>query len=440
MAIQYDDYFLKLIESNEFLKSFKEDYGLKLISNALDYKIKGSQKAINDEIRESYNPTKEETLLAYLMYKIGYLKFKKPMVLTASVKSDSSVLLPAGSRFSDGSFLYYTSNSVNLIADSIVEVDFELIEKYSKIITVENGSVYSYYDTNISYKDISSVDIKKDGNTLVYSQNLIKLESDYTIEIKTDGTVSVVFFLNNEFGLNIKSGDELEVEITTTSDKATQPDNLGIVESGYDVVVSNINVKSNYEPFMSLQDMQNMIKYGRKNLGDLVLNEDFRQMILSNVSGIKEIKVWQQREEDLENEDLSNINKVFVSYILENGLVNDNDVTRNIISLIQSNVYGREAIVRTANIYQLSVGIVIYTDEALSLEWLEYIKDMLSGFYDDIHIKISESYVYMKVYSYLSTKLINFRIDVNMTDKGDYFNNKFYSIEEENINIGQSEF
>lgn len=440
MNNNYDEYFYNLIKNDEKLKPFKQDLGLLLISNALDYKIKKTTEIISNEIKENYYPTRLETLIAYSMYRIGYFRFKKPLKLYIDCVNQTDKDMDIYSKFSDGQSIFITKQAYSLKANKKQTIEVIQQERYTKTVTISNGKIYSYIDLNLSYKDITEIRIFKDDEELIYSQNFVNDEADYSYEMNMDGNLSIVVLLGNKNGQNIQIDDDLDIEYYISNDLNIKPENLGIIEDDYDLVINNIRIKENFEPFFDKEYMQQLVKYGRKNLGDITLNEDYRQFILKNVANIQVLKVWQEREETKQNGyDLANINKVFVCYIDTDNNPSKNEVSfnqsemsRNITNAVQKYNYGKEVRIRKAIIKDLRVTIIVKTDEKFNGE---YLKDLITGYYDDIHKKIDDSIIYNKVFSSLKNQLSVFHLRTYLSRKDKYMNEKIFRIKSENVNV-----
>jgi hypothetical protein len=435
-TIQYDKYFLDLIENDPKLKDFKNDLGLALISKSLDYKIKSTQQIISDEIKENYYPTQQITLLAYAMYRIGYFRFKKPIKLNLQCMSDDTVILPAGSRFSDGESLYLTENDYAFTADEEQTIVVTQAEKYTKQVTIDNGLIYFYVPLNTTYDKFTKVEVKKGDKILTYSQNFVKFESDYSYEIDIEGNFQLVFLLNNENGANLQKGDTLDITFYVSNNVSIVPNNMGLVENGYNLVVNNVSLNQAFEPFFNKEEMKQLIKYGRRNIGDIILNEDYRQFIYKNVAGLQLLKVWQENEENKQNGyELTNINKVFCCYITKDDKVNDFNINKNIINTVQKHIYGKEVVIRTTEIKDLYLNVLIKTNEKYATGLVEIIKNDITGYYDDIYKKINKDIVYTNTFEIVRNRIQTFSLSIDLTLKGDYKNEKVYRILLKNISV-----
>jgi len=438
MALQFDEYFLSLIRSDDRLKDFENDFGLALISKSLDFKINKTLAVINDNIKEMYYPTLESTLLANLLYRVGYIRFKKPMKLSVNIVPNEDYTLAKYTRFSDGKDLYLLDNETNILANTDNEIQLTLLERIELgVKNVENSNLYFKIELGVSYKDLVSFDVLIDEKPLKYSQNFIDLESELSIETDLDGMLSLVVLLGNESANNIKNGDELDVSYTITTDTKEAPNGISIITSGYDTVCKDIKVIENYTPPLSITEMQNMIKFGRKNIGDICINEDYKQFILKNIGNIAHLKTWQEKEENEEynSSSISNINKVFVSYITQDNKTLDEYTSSQIQKLIYNNLYGKECIIRESIIVDLSVSIVIKTQDNYSNLAYDNIKNSIVGVYDDLENKISEKTIYADIFKTIHNMFDVFELNVYLSDKGTYKNAKFFNVSSENISI-----
>ena len=444
MSVPIDEYFLNLIRADDRLKEFEYDFGLGLISKSLDFKINTTLTTIQNEIKELYYPTLERNLLAHLLYKVGYIRFKKPLQVKTTLLSDDDVDLDKDDRFSDGKDLYLLDDSISLEADKETEVTLTLKEKYTlDEVEIKDSTLFFKIPlNNVTYKELVNFEVYKDDKKLIYSQNFVKDESEVSIEIINDGTLQLVILLHNEKALNLDNGDKLKVNYYLSTDTKICPTNLAIIEDGdYNLVCKNIKVNKNYQSPMSLNDMAEMIKFGRKNLGDICLNEDYRQFLYKNINNLKELKVWQEREENKEynNPSISNINKVFCSYITTDNETYNEEINKEIKNFIFNELYGKEVIIREANLIQLNLSVIIKTNDSYSETLSNTIKNEIVGIYDDLHTKIDENIIYRKVFEILVKNLKVFSLNVYLSDKGHYKNNKFFELKSENINIAFKE-
>ena len=433
MAIPENTYFDALIKADNNLNFFKSDLGLKLISANLEYKIDYTQQKLSKDMKEMYFPEEEFTLLAHLLYRIGYIRFKRPLKINANITSGSEAQLAEGTRFTDGQDIYYLDEFAKFDANETREVTLTNSKQYVKEYTVTDAILYYKIPTNVTYKDLQSVEIKRNGISLKYSQLFVKYDSEYSYEIQSDGFVYVVILLGNTNGLNIQLEDVLTAKIITAPDTVEVPNNLSIIENGYDLAIPEISLNQSYSAPMTIDDMKEMVQFGRKSRGDIVLNEDYRQFILIGVGGIKEVRVWQEREETEEvGYKIENINKLFVSYI---GEIDNVSLDNEIINTIQDNIYGKPVTIKEAIIVPINVSILLKSNESISSATTQKIKDEIKGYYDDVHRVLDESRIYASVFKVVSTDINDFLINVSITNKGNFKNRNFFEILASNISI-----
>jgi hypothetical protein len=424
------------ISSDENLKDYKKDLGLALVSQEVDFKIKETERILLNEIREQYNPTSTFYALVNLLYRVGYIRFKKPLNVNVDIFSNRYTYIKKYSRFTDGKNVYISTKDNIVQENSLTTVDVECSEIFKKNITIDNGVLYSYFDTKIHFTEFVRCEIFKNSTEVKYSQHFIDDSADYSIEVSADGIVRIVFRLNNENGLELTIGDKLDINTFLSYDNSELPKSLQIIEDGYDLKIDNISLSENYESMPNLDEMLSMVKYGRKNIGDLCVNEDYRQFIKKNVSGIKILKVWQEREENAEvGSDVSNINKVFCSYLLNDETTNDSEVNKKIVDTIQKGIYGKECIVKPSEIRDLVLNITISTDESYSKSLQDLIRSSLIDYYDNVYSKISKEIAYKKVFKVLIDNLEYFELSVLMSELGELFNPTIFRITSDNILI-----
>lgn len=440
MAIEKEQFFLDLVRNNPILKDFENDLGLILIAKSLNFKI---TEALQDEskfISNLYNPTTENELLAFLMYKVGYIRFKKPLQIKALItnKDVSSIILNKDTKFTDGQNVYFLNDAVSLDTNIPKDAYFTLKEKYVKEVQLNSNKVFFHIPLGTTYKKFVECEVKalKNGSLLEYSQNFIKLESEVSYEIDLQGNMSAVIQLANTFANNLTQGDILEVTTIVSGDITTQPRGLSIIQSGYNLGIDNISIHQNYNPPMDIDEMQDYIKFGRKNLGDLVLNEDFRQFFLTNIPNLEVIKVWQERTKTVEyTPDISYINKVFCCYIDKQGSNNNPQIDIDMKKIFNDYMSSREIIIERTEIFPITVFITIKTNEVFYESYKNEIKSNLVGYYDDIHKILNQTISYKKVFEIVVSKLKVFSIDLAISDKQAFSNTKIFHISDANVNI-----
>ncbi len=427
-----EEYFFSLIKANPQYEGFENDLGLRLIAKDLEYKVNQTKESIASEIKEVYNPTREDTLLAHLAFRTGYLRFKKPLRIKCKLTSNNAVSLDKDTRFTDGNYVYYLDDFVHLSAGEPKEATLTLKEKHTIEQTLIKGTIFAHIPIPITYKECINISCFNGDKELKYSQNFVDWDSDFSIETLADTNLQVVLRLDNNN--NVKLGDTIKVIYETSFDVDSPPDGITIIETGYDIVADDIQIYQNYLPPLSIEDMQYLIKYQRKNIGDIVVNEDFRQMFIRKVRPLKIIKVWQQREEaKYAGFDVSQINTVYVAYLTLDNKTQDDAVNYELKKALEGAIYGRNLVVREANIVDLQVDISIKTNDAYSSLLEDEIKDAIVGYYDDIEKKVSRTMVFQKVIPILNKALNIYELDIQMSEKGNYLPKNIFKIETVNI-------
>ena len=420
------------IANSPILSPIQNDIGVLSLMGEFDYKIDTLINRTANMISEYHNPTAEPVLLSELLYKNANIRFKSPIEVKATIKSGVDVTLQEHQKFSDGVNTYLLKDGVALEAG--VETEIALFQGKKKTVrATANESLYLKLFTEETYKNV--FDIKayhSNGTELLCSQQFTDDMADCMYEVTYNSNIQVCVRLNNIQGKNIKKGEEVYIEVFTCGNIDTAPVGLGIVGSGYDLIIENITVSKNYIPYMSIEEMIQELKYNKNPNNTLVFNENFWSLIMrSNISGISALKVWQQREEELEvGVDTCNINKVFVCY------VSDGNVNSEIEELISKTVYGRIVVFKIPVIVELTVAINITNNisKKIPTQIIDTIKNKIAKLYDDVHDKISEGVIYRIVFDML--KGYNTDIaPIAMSNKGNYKNNKFYNISKDNISI-----
>jgi hypothetical protein len=441
-TLKPSEYFLSLIASDDKLKDFKDDLGLLLLAKDLEYKVDISREDIKDAIKQVYAPDKEDTLLAHLALRTGYLRFKKPLKIRCELTSNDAVALDKDTRFTDGNYVYYLDDYVALPAGIPKTVTMTLKEVHTIEQTLDKGTIYSHIPLPITYKECIGIRCFNGDTELTYSQNFAKWGSHFSIETLKDTKLQVVLKLEDDeikedgtvIPSLVKLGETIKVQYETSFDVDTPPDGVTIIETGYDIVADNIRIAQNYQPPLNKEDMQYLIRYHRKNLGDLVLNEDFRQLFIREVEPLKVIKVWQQREEaKYAGFNTNQINTVYVCYITQDNNTRKAEVDEQLKRVLEDAIYGRNLVIRDASIINIEVNITIKTHEAYSALLQDEVIDAIVGYYDDTTKPISKTRILQTIIPILNKNLNIYELDFDMTDKGDYAPRKIYKIETVNI-------
>jgi len=430
-------YFIDLARSKEQTSGFENDLGVQFLAKGLEYKIDQTQKKIQEDVREMYSPRKKGTLLAYNLNKSASIYFKKPLIVKAKLLSDKDITLPKSTRFSDGNDVFYSVSPI--IATKDIEQGIVLVCEIvtTQTFLIEEGKVFSYFDTGYKYDEIHKIKVVRKDKELNYSQNFIDWEGDYSLEIdpKTE-EVSIVALLENERGNNLKTGDTLMVEVHTTSDLKEVPAGLMIIDSGYDLVIKNIEIQSNYSPPLTTKELIDNFKHTRYTYGDIVFNENFKQLIEKKVTNIELLKVWQEREQTLETGyNTGNINKVFISYVDKSGNTANPDLEKQISQTVFDAIHGRMPVFKQAEIIEIGVAIEIKTNEPYPQTINDTLRGQLLGYYDDINSLLNETSFYGLVFTELKKVITVFELSVRITDKGQYRNRKIFHVGKDKVSI-----
>ena len=438
------EYFLDIIKKNDKYSGFESDLGIILMAETLDFKINQVEERRAFNIQELSYPQTEEILLAKLLYEVGYVRFTLPLVVQCFLTSQETITLYGGFEFTSGDNLFMLDETIlTLTAGEPTLCHATLQQVHKEEITLSHNRVYSKHVTGFSYKEIHKIQVSKDGELLKYSQNFIDYDADYSYEIDPlTNNVVILFLKENDKGKNLKGGEVLELSVFTTSSNEDAPEGLAPIDNTQ-LVVDNIIISQNYRPPLGIEEMQHIIRYGRKSNGDLILNEDYRQHIMKNVSGLLFLKVWQEKEENLETgADISNINKIFYSYILEGDettpdseRVNNLAINTQIQKTIGDAVIAKETIFKEAIIVTLNLNINITTEETHILNTDKVVKSALVGYYDDSIKLISQAQVYKKVFTSLKNKLNVFDLTVEMDNKGIKHNQIIYKLDKDSVNV-----
>ena len=385
------------------------------------------------KISEFYNPTSEVVLLSKLLYEIGYIRFQKPLIISSNILSKNDIQLSQYQRFTDGVSIYLLDEDVNLVANEEQTVTMSLgTQRQITSVVSASAGLYHKIPLNTTYRKLYEFEVYRDGELLEYSQAFTKVSSDVSVEVEYDGSLELVVRIGNTNGLNIQQEESLTVVIFETEPSDTIPTNLSMI-GGFDISVSSIAKEANYEQYLTLDEMDNILKYDKNINNTLVYDENYRNLILKEIRGINLIRVWQQEDEDKQNGvDGCNINKVFVSYVPDELLVNIDD---EIIDLVKETVYGKFVIVRPPIIRETTLDIAITnnTKKSISLVKINNLKQELAGMYDDREKILSEPILYKNTVKSLDGHDID--IVLTLSGKGDRLNEVFYNLDIGSINI-----
>lgn len=437
--IEITEYLKQRIENDELLKDFQNDLGIIVIENSLEFKTSSILEKIKGELKETLAPKSELFLLAHLLYRTGYIKLPSPLKIKANIISDDTVYIPKNTEFTDGENIFLLENNLQLQADTLTEMKLQCAEIFKKTVTIDSGNLFFYIPLNVKYNELANVKLFYNKQELKYSQNFVDFFAEWSYEVFEDGFVKVVVKLKNDYSNNLQIGNDLEIEIYTLKARKDAPDNLAIIENGYNTVVSDIILTENYNQGLTLQDMKDIVKYGRGNIGDIITNEDYYQMILKHLKGdLKVLKIWQEKEEAEETvTDIFNINKVFVCYVDKDDNVRNATIDEIITAGIEKYIYGKEVVIRDTNLIDLNVTIDININAGYDNTIKTEIREQLTGYYDDIKNKIDVDTIYAQVFRILDDyfKKEPFKLKVLLSDKGDYRNRKVYRLLDNSISI-----
>lgn len=429
-----NDFFRSLIESDSRLTGLKDDLGVIALGNEMAYKIDDAVKRITNQFTEFYDPTTEAVLLSKLMYGLGYIRFQKPLVISADIKSGVDVTLDKHQRFTTGVDVFILDEAVSLVAGVPQTLTLTMGTKRDILATVDSSNFYFKIPLQASYKRLYDFNVYRGDEKLKYSQMFIEEDSDVTLEVELDGSMVVSVKTANLNGENILLGDNLRVEVFETIPSDDVPETLAII-GDFDIICENITKHSIYESYLSITQMQDILKYDKNINNSIVYNENYKNLIKTQVRGINLLKVWQQEQEDYENGALAcNINKVFVSF-LSDGVRGATEIEKEISNLVNDTVYGRY-VKHISPVYaplDVQIDITNNTKKAIPSVKLEEIQNAISGYYDDIDRVISISVIYKTVI--LILKGYDVDIDIVMTDKPLAKNATFYNISNVAINV-----
>ncbi|MFT7880441.1 MAG: hypothetical protein ABXS91_08615 [Sulfurimonas sp.] len=432
-------FFLNLVESDPRIAQHKDDLGIIALGNELGYKIDDAVNRNTNKISEFYMPTTEPVLLSKLMYELGYIRFQKPLMISAEVKSGVDVTLEKYQRFTSGVDIFILNEGITLQAGVAKKLTMTMGTRREFSVLVNNDNHFFKIPLKTTYRKLYDFKAYSGDTELKYSQQFVEEDSDVSIEVDIDGNMVLVVRTGNINGQDVKLNDVLRIEVFETVPSDDVPGSLGII-GDFDIICENIQKTSLYEPYLSIPQMQNILLHNKNINNSLVYNEDFKNFIKANVRGIDLIKVWQQEQEDAENGELAcNINKVFVSF-LSDGVRGVPDINNDIQNTVHGTAYGR-----FVEFYDplyvpitLQVDIVNNTKRSIQSIKIDEIKNELIGYYDDIDRIINKVTIYKTVISALSDHDIDV-VDITMTNKPEAQNATFYSVVAENLTINVTE-
>jgi len=209
------DFFMGLVASNPLLENAQNDIGIIALANTIGYKIDSAINQNTNKLVEFYNPTSETILLSRLMYEMGYIQFQKPLQISASLKSGSAVTLDKYHKFSSGVDVFMLDEEVSLEsqATKIATLTMGTNRTISKTILGDENSLYFKVSLHTTYKKLYKVLAYRGEEEIIFSQQFVKPSSDMSMEIDMDGNLSLVFRLNNTYGLTLLAGDSISIMV-----------------------------------------------------------------------------------------------------------------------------------------------------------------------------------------------------------------------------------
>jgi len=422
------------VRENPILSKYYKHYGFRALANVLGYKVDKAVKDMQSRIFEFYKPESERILLSKLMYELGYIRFQTPLGLLLNVSTKSDVLLEHYQKYTDGANLYIQTKDVYVQNGVPTEIEVELGTLSVKEVVIDKERIYYKIPLEKSYREVYRVELSSDnGEEIIYSQQFVKDESDYSLEIKLDGTLQIVVRLNNTNGSNIRYGDIVTAKIYSTIETNEEPTSLSILhENAPEIEIKDVTKIKNYKRYMDLEEMSDILLYNKNINNTLIYNEDYRRYLVRWIPGIKELKVWHEQDEIRENGSTPCIaNAVFISYIS----IDNMNLNNEIENIIANAVYGKNIIIKEPILQSLGVRIKLTNNirRRIPLSTISKIKSLLTGTYDDIYNQINKETIYSKLKKNLD--VFNVDVSIDLSDKGIFQNQKFYEIKDTNITI-----
>ena len=402
------------------LKDYLEGLVLKkntsMFVKEIDYVIKDCEDFLQTKLDEFHAPSKEVTLLGRLMYDIGYLSFLKPTVLEVTLASVDDLILEPFQQFSNGTDMFYSSDTITIVKDMETIVKLKL-GTHIRLESSIGTSLYHKVKLGVTYTEFSEVTCTSKGNKLLYSQAFVNAKSDYSLEVLADGELQLVFRK-----LNLKSGDSVTVDLITSRKPITStiPRIKGVANSAKS---TNVIIMSEYEPPLSIEDMQDIIKYNKNINNSLVYNEQYENFIRSHISQIQMMKVWHEGKEVSD----CAVNKVFISYLSKDNVDLDNEI----VSLIEEHVYGKIVVIVPPIIQEIGVRVTVINNirRKIPIRMEQAIKGAICKYYTSVSQE--------DIYRLIADEVKKFNTDVilKISDRGTLDNNKFFIIKEDGVLI-----
>lgn len=437
MQIEASEFFKNLVFTNYPLA--KADYGIAILAKDLEFKINEANKDIADRIKQIYSPTEESILLSYLAYKTGYVRFKKSITVSFIVTSTTDLNIEKNTILGDGNFIYYVDNFTYAKANVPTLVTATLKEVEEKEVTISTGSIFSHALIDITYKECVGIRVFRNSRELIYSQNFTALKSHYSIEFLADSKIQIVFKLKETIDDDlVEIGDKVTIEYAVAPDVTTPPKGISFLDMSLDLnsVIEDVALVSHYTPPLEIEEMKYLVMFNRKNLGDLALNEDFRQLFKAGVPNVPYLKIWQQREEAIvEGFRCRDINRVFVCYLKSDETDNDPLINEFLRDIFYSHIYGRYLEIRRTTIVDLEVKVLVTTNDMFNPKIKDLIIKELYGIYDNIEKVISKTVVVDKVMNILRENLKLYEVDIFLSSLGTYFPSIMFRIKQESFSI-----
>ena len=227
---------------NPLLKPLVNDIGIQEIIKSIAY----SQQQKLDEylvaLSEIANPRSEKMLLYMTMTKLGHLKLQEPL----KIKYKSSKKLDKFTELTSGADMYLT------ISEDVAIFGQVRHEKFSI-----NGGVFTKYDLDCTYRELVDTELSFNGKILKRSQKFKDDTADYMLEISPKNTMVLV--VRN--GINLKSGDEVDVSIITSKISTNIPNRLSVINDN-SISITGIELLSPPIPYDSTKQLREMLKYG----------------------------------------------------------------------------------------------------------------------------------------------------------------------------------
>jgi len=402
-------------------------YGIRALGAEIAYKIDLAKDILTTQFAELINPESEIVLLSKLMYQDGYIRFQKPFSVSCKITPTKDVVFDKNQEYTDGSNIYICREKTYLRANQESEVRLELGQAERITSRINRYDKFFKVPTEYTYRDIYDIEVYKGTDKLNFSQNFANEEGDYSLEILNDGTIQLVFKTTKRLKVN----DTLKIYIYTTRENDETPFKLTpIQDENIDFSVSNIVKISNYEKYMSREEMQDLLKYSRDAGHTLIHNENYHNYLINNVNGIEILKVWQEYDELRENPNTNTTNKIYLSYISTNNVNLDTEI----VEAINRAVYGKPVIIRPPKIIEVGIYVTVESRNIIPTTVIGTIKESLAGYYDDNIKKFNKDYIYRKIKDALfDTRDLS--VNIQISDKGSFKNNAFYLLNIENISI-----